>query len=162
MTSLEKVAYLKGLIDGLDVDAESKEGKLFNAIASVLEELASDVEDLQACTAMSSDMINDISDSVADLEYIVYNEDEENLDEFDDEFDEIENCDYNCDDCGLCFDGDDEDYDEIENIPLDDTAMYEVTCPGCNANITVDENILALGKIECPSCGNMLEFDLKF
>ena len=34
------------------------------------------------------------------------------------------------------------------------------TCPACGDVVTVDESILSLGKIECPGCGNILEFDL--
>ena len=35
----EKVAYLKGLAEGLKLDAESNEGKLFAAIIDVLEDM---------------------------------------------------------------------------------------------------------------------------
>ena len=45
----EKVAYLKGLAEGLDLDTESKEGKLIAAIIDVLDDMAlekfADVED---------------------------------------------------------------------------------------------------------------------
>ena len=36
MTASEKVAYLKGLAEGLDIDKKSKEGKLFAAIIDTL------------------------------------------------------------------------------------------------------------------------------
>ena len=39
MNLTEKVAYLKGLMDGMEIDLETKEGKLFAAIADVLEDL---------------------------------------------------------------------------------------------------------------------------
>ena len=55
---------------------------------------------------------------------------------------------------------DDDGEEADETIDLDDGHMYEVTCPACGDVITVDESILALGKIECPGCGNILEFDL--
>ena len=44
----EKVAYLKGLAEGLNLDTESKEGKLIAAIIDVLDDMAekfADVED---------------------------------------------------------------------------------------------------------------------
>jgi hypothetical protein len=36
MTTSEKVAYLKGLCEGLGVDSKSKEGKIYTAILDVL------------------------------------------------------------------------------------------------------------------------------
>ena len=42
----EKVAYLKGLMEGMNLNADSNEGKLFLAIADVLDEIALDVEDI--------------------------------------------------------------------------------------------------------------------
>ena len=48
MTISEKVAYLKGLADGLDIDAEnSKEGKLLTHIIGILEEVGMSIEDLE-------------------------------------------------------------------------------------------------------------------
>ena len=42
----EKVAYLKGLMEGMNLSADSNEGKLFRAIVDVLDEIALEVEDL--------------------------------------------------------------------------------------------------------------------
>ena len=48
MTISEKVAYLKGLAEGLNLDVEkSKEGKLISVMIGILEELAMSVEDLE-------------------------------------------------------------------------------------------------------------------
>ena len=46
MTVTEKVAYLKGLVEGLDFDADKKETKVINAVLDVLEDLALAVSDL--------------------------------------------------------------------------------------------------------------------
>ena len=40
MTVTEKVAYLKGLAEGMAIDENSKEGKLLKAITDVLADLA--------------------------------------------------------------------------------------------------------------------------
>ena len=37
--------------------------------------------------------------------------------------------------------------------------FYEVTCPACENTITIDEDVLSLGAIECPNCGETLEFE---
>ena len=48
MTITEKVAYLKGLADGLDLDKDpSKEGKLIAKIIDILEDVGLAVEDLE-------------------------------------------------------------------------------------------------------------------
>ena len=39
----EKIAYLKGLMEGMNVDTESNEGKLFAAVVDVLDEIALEV-----------------------------------------------------------------------------------------------------------------------
>ena len=40
MTLSERTAYLKGLMEGMEIDTETKEGKLFAAIIDVLDEMA--------------------------------------------------------------------------------------------------------------------------
>ena len=40
MTASEKVAYLKGLVEGLGIDKDKSEGKILNAVIDVLEDLA--------------------------------------------------------------------------------------------------------------------------
>ena len=46
METSESLGYLKGLIDGLDLDPNKKETKVFNAIIDVLENLTEDMEDM--------------------------------------------------------------------------------------------------------------------
>jgi hypothetical protein len=141
MTTSEKVAYLKGLAEGLGLDKETKEGKLFSVIIDVLDDIATDLEDLEENALDLGEEIDALSDDLAEVEDVVYEccGDEEDDDaDYDDE-----------DDCCCCG----HDHDE-------DAVFYEVTCPACNNTITVDEDVLDLGSIACPSCGETLEFDL--
>lgn len=148
MTTSEKVAYLKGLADGLVLDKDVKQDKLIAAIIDVLDTVAQDLDELDDTTCELSDEIDAISDDLSDVEDIVYDDyddDDEDYDEYEDE----DEC------CGghhhhECCCGGDEDEDPV---------FYEVTCPACNNTITVDEDVLALGTIQCPSCGETLEFD---
>lgn len=164
MTASEKVAYLRGLMEGLNVDPKSGEGKIYAGILDVLGSLASDVEDIEANAAATADAVNDISEDMGYIEDFIdaFEEDEDDGDYDDDEDYEDDGC--GC--CGMCDsdedddDGEKEDEDDDETIDLDDSQMYEVTCPACGDVVTVDESILSLGKIECPGCGNILEFDL--
>ena len=46
MEILEKVAYLKGLAEGLGLDTEKREGKLLSVIIDVLEDMALEIRDI--------------------------------------------------------------------------------------------------------------------
>ena len=141
MTTSEKVAYLKGLMEGMELDKDSKEGKLFLAIADILEDLALDIEDLEENSLDLAEEIDAISDDLADVEDLIFDDDFD-----DDDFDDDDDCECGCG-CGCCEDDDEE--------PM----FFEVTCPACENTITVDEDVLDLGAIQCPNCGEMLEFE---
>ncbi len=131
MTITEKVAYLKGLMDGLDVDKSTKEGKILAAMADVLEDIALTVAD-------NCDQIDAIDEDLENLEEFVYEGDFFDDDEWDDD-------DF-CDGCDGC---DDFDYDEYE---------YEIECSNCHETIFIDESAFEEGKtFECPACGTVLE-----
>ena len=133
MTTTEKVAYLKGLMDGMKLDTETNEGKLFSAIADILADMAEDMEDLSGDLLDLGEDVDAIRDDLSDVE------------------------DYLCDD----DDWDDEDEEEDEDDEDDDEEplFFEVTCPSCEKTITVDEDVLNLGSIQCPNCGEMMEFE---
>lgn len=141
MNTSEKVAYVKGLAEGLGYDNKSKEGKILTAILDILEDVAHDIEDLEENSWNLGEAIDQVSDDLADVEELVYDFDDDDL-EFDDD-DEDEDDDECCCCCG----------DEEEPV------FYEVTCPACNNTITIDEDVLNLGSIACPNCGEELEFD---
>ena len=60
MTVSEKVAYLKGLADGLGIKDSTNEGKLMLAVIDVLEAMADDIEAVDAHAKDLSDSISDI------------------------------------------------------------------------------------------------------
>ena len=120
----EKIAYLKGLMEGMNVDTESNEGKLFAAVVDVLDEIALEVEDLTDEVMELGDGLDVISDDLSDVEDIVY--DEWDDDDDDDEDDEEEEC-YatTCPECE-------------EEIFFDDTMLEdgEIICPNCGAKLS--------------------------
>ena len=135
MEIIEKVAYLKGLAEGMELNTEKKEGKLLSAIIDVLEDIALDLEDLWDNTMELTEGLDVVSEDLEDVEDIVYDEFEEDYDEdeedeyYEDELDEDEDC-------------------------------YATTCPTCEEEIFFDESILEDGEVVCPNCGEKLEFDL--
>ena len=128
MTISEKVAYLKGLAEGYDAKADSKEGKILGAVMDILADLAADVEDLEVCVGELTEQVDAIDEDLDALET--------------DYFEEEGECD--CDECA----------------PAAEEDFFDVTCPSCSEEFSVDEATLMEGQIECPHCGEHLEFDL--
>lgn len=144
MTVTEKVAYLKGLVEGLDFDDDKKETKVINAVLDVLEDLALAVSDLDDEMVVVTEQLDAVDEDLADLEEVFY--------------EELDDCDCGCGcgpdcDCG-CQDG----YECTCGCDCDDE-MYEVECPNCGELIYFDEEIICEGKADCPACGEVLEFE---
>lgn len=128
MKLTEKVAYIRGLIDGLN-SKDDDTAKIINAIVDVLGDMA--------------DAIDEIDDVVNDLD--------EYIGEIDDDLEAVEDylCeeDDDCSDCCDCCDCEDDEY-------------FTITCPKCDEEFCVDEDIIDEGSINCPNCNELLEFDL--
>src|SRR5699024_8267981 len=78
MTITEKVAYLKGLADGLAIDTEkSKEGKLISVMIDILEEMGMSSEDLEENATALGEELDAVSDDLADVEEAVFGDDDE-------------------------------------------------------------------------------------
>ena len=124
MTISEKVAYLKGLAEGLNLDTEkSKEGKLISVMIGILEELAMSVEDLEENALNLGEEIDVLSDDLADVEEVVFDEDEDNdTEDYDDDWFEVE-----CPTCGA-------------DILVDDASLAdgEVECPSCGTRYAME------------------------
>ena len=72
MTVTEKVAYIKGLVDGLDLDAKKDEVKVIKAIIELLDDMAMSVSDLEEGLDVVSDQVDEIDEDLSDLEGYVY------------------------------------------------------------------------------------------
>jgi len=133
MTISEKVAYLKGLADGLELDKESsKEGKLIAKIIDILEDVGLAVEDLESEVEAVGEELDELAEDVDDLETIVFDEDD---------------------------DEDDED-DVLPFLPDLGDDFFEIECPTCGEDIVIDESVLDVGEVSCPNCGDRFSLDL--
>ena len=122
MTISEKVAYLKGLAEGLDLDTEkSKEGKLISVMIGILEEIAMSIEDLEENDLDLGEEIDVLSDDLADVEEVVFGDDFDE-DEEDDDYFEVE--------CPNCE----------EPLIIDDEVLAEgmIQCPNCEEKFSLD------------------------
>ena len=145
----EKAAYLKGLIDGLGIDENTKEGKVIKAMSALLAEMAEALEGMDEDLSRAYDQINDLSDELEDLEADLY-EDEGDEDE-DDEDEDDEDDEEDADDAN-----DDDDNADVAGEPY-----YEVACPACGKTVYVSEDDLDAGEANCAHCGVTFEVALE-
>ncbi len=124
MTILEKVSYIKGLMDGLNLD-DSNENKVLKAIVDVLEDIAADVEDIEEDTAELSERIDAVDEDLAAVEDLVYDdEDYDDEEDYDDDDDIFEVTCPNCNDIIYL------DSEMLENEGID--------CPNCGTELEFD------------------------
>ena len=124
MEITEKVAYLKGLLEGMELDTEKKEGKLIAAIIDVLDDIDLELEDMKDYADELGDGLDAVSDDLEDVEDIVFGEDDE--DDFEAEDDE----DCYATTCPTCE----------ETIYFDESILEdgEVICPNCGEKLEFD------------------------
>ncbi len=132
----ERVSYLKGLAEGMEMSDSTKEGKLLLNIINILEEFAEEMEEVY-------EELDEISESVMELdEYIeAVDEDlaelEDDIYELEDDFEEIE-----CPDCGETIFVDGQLIDKGE----------EVECPSCGLIIEFSDECECCGEDDCDCC----------
>ena len=142
MKLTEKMSYLKGYIDGIDLDTTTKEGKILANVADVMQEMVAYIEDLQGQVDELTELCEILDEDLGSVEEDFYDFDEDEEDD---------------DDCE-CDDDDFDDYDFDDED--DDEELYEVVCPTCGDSILLDSGMLDEGSMACPNCGENLEFDL--
>ena len=77
MEITEKVAYLKGLMEGMKIDTETNEGKILSAMVDILEDIGLELEDLWNAQGELEDGLDVVSDDLEDVEDAVYGEDDD-------------------------------------------------------------------------------------
>jgi len=141
MTISEKVAYLKGLAEGLALDPEAKETKIISAIIDVLTDMADELELIDEDLNEVADELEDINDELVAIDEYLF--DDEDFDDFDDDFDFFDDDDEDCG-CGACG---------------SDDFSLDVDCPACGGEIEISEEDLINGLAICARCGEKLEFE---
>ena len=126
----EKVAYIKGLMDGLELDLTTKEGKVLAAVVEALEATAKKVSSMDEEVGDLYDEVDAISEDLSNVEDYIWD------------------------------DGEDEEDDEDEEEPEEyEDGLYEITCPACGEVVCVDEEMLTDENLACPNCGTKFEVD---
>ena len=125
MNLTEKAAYLKGLAEGLKVNADDDMGKLVLALIDTIDDIALTVADLEDELAETRDYIEEIDEDLGAVEEDLYDDEDD-------------------DDCDCCC-GDDDFYEVEcpachETICLDEDMRCEgkIECPNCGTDLEFD------------------------
>lgn len=122
----EKIAYLKGLAKGLELDPSCKEAKLFAAVIDVLDQIACELSDLNEEVGELGEQIDMVDEDLDMLEEIIY-EDEDNEDEDEDYIADTDLHEVICPSCS-------------DRIYLDEDMLEEgeIACPTCGESLEFD------------------------
>lgn len=114
----ESVAYLHGLVEGIDLDTTTKEGRILVGIVDTLGEITSAIDRIKMRQNELEIYLDSLDEEVMDLEESLYRSDEDDLVEVE------------CPQCHdiVCFDA---------GI-LEDEDTIEVTCPNCDSIVFVN------------------------
>ena len=155
MKLTEKIAYMKGLLAGMELDGSTKEGKAILQMAEVMEEMGVYIDDLQSqvdeltelCDLLDKDLGEVETDLYCDDDDDDFGDDDDNGDDDDEDFEigRVLPADYD----DYAYD-DDDDFDEVQ---------YVVNCPSCEETVSLSERQLEEGSMVCPHCGELLEFN---
>ncbi len=107
MTNSERASYIRGLMDGLELDPNAKETKVLNAIVELLDDLCLSVEELEDGFAELSEQVDEIDEDLGNVE---------------EDFYELEGG------CSCHHHGNIDDFDGAE---------FEVTCPSCGIPLSL-------------------------
>ncbi len=113
----EKVSYLQGLTEGMNIIESSPQGKIISGMLSVMNEMADELNLIQRDFAEMKEYIENIDDDLFELEETVLD---------DEEFRQIK-----CNSCGEKL--------LIEKDILDDEDHIEVICPRCNEVVYIND-----------------------
>ena len=142
MEILEKVAYMKGLAEGLGLDTKSKEGKLLKVIMDILDDIALELQDIHAEQGELEEGLDAVSDDLADVETYLYEQDSE------DDEDDGEVYQTTCPNCQ-------------EDVFFDEDILADgsILCPNCGEKLEFDlEEPAGCGGC-CGSCAEPAEDD---
>ncbi|NLD49445.1 MAG: hypothetical protein GX660_20005 [Clostridiaceae bacterium] len=118
----ERVAYLKGLAEGMQISDVTNEGKLLKAMIDVLDDIALAVDDIEEVQEQLGEQVDNMDEDLAEIERILFDEDED-----DDEDNFITNV-----ECPHCK----ETIELTEDMLDHEAESFE--CPNCHKDIAVE------------------------
>ena len=112
----KKVAYLKGLMEGLKIDDSTNEGKILTIMADILDEMSATVEDIAEEVDETVELVDTLDEDLGEIEELIYGDDDE---------DAMYEC--VCPNCG-------------DTIMLDENIIADgsIDCPNCGESLEFD------------------------
>lgn len=97
----EKVSHLKGLIEGMEYDLSTKEGKIISEIIGILDAMADEIECVEEDVDTLFDYADELDADLGDVETELFGDCDDDYCDCDDceEYDTCE-CDGDCANCG--------------------------------------------------------------
>ncbi len=137
MEILEKVAYMKGLAEGIGLDVKSKEGKLLKVMMDILDDVALELQDIRDEQGDLEEGLDAVSEDLADVESFLFDQEDEDEEEEDGEVYQT-----TCPNCD-------------EEIFFDETILEDgsVLCPNCGEELEFDLSDLSGCGGCCGTCG---------
>jgi len=120
---ISKVSYLSGLIDGLSIDNNTKEGKVLIEIVDVLKDMAQEISDISDAQKDMGEYIDAIDEDLCDLQDGIYDNEYEMYEDEGDNFIQLK--------CPKCND----------DIYVDKDLLgkrEDITCPNCHNKMPLD------------------------
>ena len=136
MTLNEKASYIKGLVEGMELDTSKREGKVIAALLELVTDMASEIEEMEEAIDTLHDYCEELDEDLGEVEEYL----------LDDECD----CDCDCDDCDCDCDCDECDCD------CDEDDFFEIECPSCGDTVYLDSTVDP-EELVCPACGEKFE-----
>ena len=124
MELTNKAMYIKGLADGLGLDAASKEGKVIAALLELVNEMAGTIEEMQSKMRDLEDYVEELDEDLGDVEEVLVGDGDEDEDDDDDGF-----CDGDCENCGENCDDSDDSADSAETMMRMTTSILRSCVP---------------------------------
>jgi len=135
-----KLGYLRGLMQGLGVNEETKEGQVINQVVMILNELVDQVQEIREDHEELFSYVEAIDEDLAILEDSIENQ-QANMGNHNREL--------------AAYDYGEDIYSSDEGYEIG----FAVECPECREEVTIDEDVLedeeAL-EVLCPSCGRVV------
>ena len=139
----KKVAYIKGMAEGMELKADSAKDKLLLQMLEALDLIAEELDTLRDHQEETDRYIDELDSDLGDLEETVFGEDED---------EDEDGC-----SCGCHEDEEDE---EDDDVPEDSLDFIEYECPHCGAlfvptmaDYVKGLHTLTRRRLTCPACG---------
>ena len=129
MTITEKIANLKGFLEGVQLDENKTETKVIEKIVDILEDMALEIEEMEERVDTLDAYAEELDEDLGAVEEYV----------FDDE-------------CDCCDD------DECDCCDCCDDDFFEVECPKCGETICLDGDFDA-DEVICPACNETIPLE---